>query len=70
VKKFLCAEARVSLAASHMDNKDAVVESDDDLGDLFPEPEGYYQPPPQPTSITISRINVSDSYFYPLFTLT
>src|SRR5579859_7483931 len=69
-EKFLCAQARVSLAASHMNNKESGVESDDDLGDLFPEPEGYYQPPPQPTNITISRVKVSDSYFYPLSKLT
>jgi len=27
----------------------------EDIGDLFPEPEGYYQPEPEPTFETFDR---------------
>jgi nicotinamide N-methyltransferase len=37
------------------------------LGDLFPEPEGYYKPPPQPTTVTFSRKHAQNKYNIPIF---
>jgi nicotinamide N-methyltransferase len=38
-------------------------ESDsEELIDLFPEPEGYYKPPPEPTSVTFHRKQASNPY--------
>jgi len=35
----------------------------EELGDLFPEPEGYYKPPPQPTSVSFTRKHAQTGYF-------
>jgi hypothetical protein len=41
------------------------IDSDsEELTSLFPEPEGYYKPPPEPTSVTFTRKNAKN-----LFTL-
>jgi len=39
------------------------VSDGDDLGDLFPEPEGYYQPQPGPTFETVTRQHAKNGYF-------
>ena len=38
-------------------------ESDsEELIDLFPEPEGYYKPPPKPTSVVFTRKHAHNPY--------
>lgn len=39
-------------------------ESDsEEFTNLFPEPEGYYKPPPEPTTVSITRKNARNPYF-------
>ena len=34
----------------------------EELIDLFPEPEGYYKPPPEPTTVSFTRENANNQY--------
>jgi EEF1A N-terminal glycine/lysine methyltransferase len=42
----------------------------DELGDLFPDPEGYYKPPPQPTTVSFSRKHAQNQYTIPIVIFT
>ena len=35
----------------------------EELIDLFPEPEDYYKPPPEPTSVAFTRQHAKNPYF-------
>ena len=34
----------------------------EELIDLFPEPQGYYKPPPEPTTVFFTRKNANKQY--------
>lgn len=38
------------------------VSDTEELGHLFPEPEGYYKPPPEPTKAVFTRTKATNPY--------